>query len=120
MTGVQTRALPIVIIAYTKFEFGLDNLGKLYLIDEVLTSVSSRFWPADGYQKGQNPQSFDKQFVRDYLESLDWNKQPPAPHLPEEIILKTSQKYREAEQRLTTSGHFELRDQFQQISRSSL
>ena len=91
-----------IIIADTKFEFGLDESGQLHLIDEVLTPDSSRFWPVDGYEKGKNPQSFDKQFVRDYLESLDWNKEPPAPHLPEEIILKTAQKYQEAEQRLTS------------------
>ena len=90
-----------IIIADTKFEFGLNAQGKLFLIDEVLTPDSSRFWPADQYQPGSSPPSFDKQFVRDYLETLDWNKQPPAPDLPEEVIRKTAEKYREAEARLT-------------------
>lgn len=90
-----------IIIADTKFEFGLDDEGALHLIDEVLTPDSSRFWPVDQYQVGMSPPSFDKQFVRDYLESLDWNKAPPAPHLPEEILQKTSAKYREALERLT-------------------
>ena len=90
-----------IIIADTKFEFGLDSAGKLYLIDEVLTPDSSRFWPADTYKVGESPASFDKQFVRDYLETLDWNKQAPGPKLPPEILEKTSAKYREALQRLT-------------------
>ncbi len=90
-----------IIIADTKFEFGLDENGKLVLIDEVLTPDSSRFWPADSYQPGKSPPSFDKQFVRDYLETLDWDKTPPAPKLPAEIIEKTAAKYREAQQRLT-------------------
>jgi phosphoribosylaminoimidazole-succinocarboxamide synthase len=90
-----------IIIADTKFEFGLDAAGKLYLIDEVLTPDSSRFWPADTYQVGTSPASFDKQFVRDYLETLDWNKQAPGPKLPAEILEKTSAKYREALTRLT-------------------
>ena len=90
-----------IIIADTKFEFGLDDNGVLHLIDEVLTPDSSRFWPVDHYQVGISPPSFDKQFVRDYLESLDWNKQPPAPHLPAKVIARTAEKYREAEQRLT-------------------
>lgn len=90
-----------IIIADTKFEFGLDEAGTLYLIDEVLTPDSSRFWPVDQYQVGSNPPSFDKQFVRDYLESLVWDKRPPAPHLPPEVIAKTAEKYREAETRLT-------------------
>lgn len=90
-----------VIIADTKFEFGIDEHGTLHLIDEVLTPDSSRFWPADAWQPGTNPPSFDKQFVRDYLESLDWDKQPPAPKLPPEVIEKTRQKYREAYERLT-------------------
>ena len=85
-----------IIIADTKFEFGLDDAGELYLIDEVLTPDSSRFWPADQYRAGQNPSSFDKQFVRDWLEKQDWNKQAPAPELPEEILQKTMEKYREA------------------------
>ncbi|BBL73099.1 phosphoribosylaminoimidazolesuccinocarboxamide synthase [Methylomagnum ishizawai] len=90
-----------IIIADTKFEFGLDAAGKLYLIDEALTPDSSRFWPVDQYQVGISPPSFDKQFVRDYLESLVWDKNPPAPHLPPEIIAKTAEKYREAQARLT-------------------
>ena len=91
-----------IIIADTKFEFGLDAAGKLHLIDEVLTPDSSRFWPVDQYQVGISPPSFDKQFVRDYLETLaDWNKQAPGPKLPAEIIEKTAAKYREALQRLT-------------------
>jgi len=92
-----------IIIADTKFEFGLDEYGQLVLIDEALTPDSSRFWPADQYQPGVSPPSFDKQFVRDYLETLDWNKQAPGPHLPQEILLKTAEKYQEAE-RLLTSG----------------
>ncbi|WP_428607995.1 phosphoribosylaminoimidazolesuccinocarboxamide synthase [Sedimenticola sp.] len=90
-----------IIIADTKFEFGLDEQGRLYLIDEVLTPDSSRFWPADQYQPGMSPPSFDKQFVRDYLETLDWDKTPPGPVLPEEVITKTAEKYREAETILT-------------------
>jgi len=90
-----------IIIADTKFEFGVDADGKLTLIDEVLTPDSSRFWPADTYRVGASPPSFDKQFVRDYLETLDWDKTPPAPKLPPEIIQRTSEKYREALERLT-------------------
>jgi phosphoribosylaminoimidazole-succinocarboxamide synthase len=90
-----------IIIADTKFEFGVDEQGALTLIDEVLTPDSSRFWPADSYREGVSPPSFDKQFVRDYLESLDWNKQAPGPRLPPEIIARTSDKYREALARLT-------------------
>lgn len=90
-----------IIIADTKFEFGLDTAGTLHLIDEVLTPDSSRFWPADTYQIGSSPASFDKQFVRDYLETLHWNKQAPGPTLPAEILEKTSAKYREALDRLT-------------------
>ena len=90
-----------IIIADTKFEFGLDDDGRLYLIDEVLTPDSSRFWPADQYRPGISPPSFDKQFVRDYLETLDWDKTPPGPVLPAEIIDKTAAKYRDAEARLT-------------------
>lgn len=86
-----------IIIADTKFEFGVDDQGQLHLIDEVLTPDSSRFWPLDQYQPGTNPPSFDKQYVRDYLETLDWNKKAPAPDLPEEVIHKTAEKYREAE-----------------------
>ncbi|MDO9244770.1 MAG: phosphoribosylaminoimidazolesuccinocarboxamide synthase, partial [Rhodocyclaceae bacterium] len=90
-----------IIIADTKFEFGQDAAGKLYLIDEVLTPDSSRFWPADTYKVGSSPASFDKQFLRDYLETLDWNKQAPGPKLPPEILEKTAAKYREALDRLT-------------------
>ncbi|NCC29533.1 MAG: phosphoribosylaminoimidazolesuccinocarboxamide synthase [Gammaproteobacteria bacterium] len=92
-----------IIIADTKFEFGLDSEGRLHLIDEVLTPDSSRFWPADEYRPGTSPPSFDKQFVRDYLETLDWDKTPPGPMLPQEIIDRTAAKYREAEERLTHS-----------------
>ena len=90
-----------IIIADTKFEFGLDENKNLVLIDEVLTADSSRFWPADSYQVGISPPSFDKQYVRDYLESLTWDKSPPAPKLPEDVIARTSQKYRDALERLT-------------------
>jgi phosphoribosylaminoimidazole-succinocarboxamide synthase len=90
-----------IIIADTKFEFGLDDAGVLYLIDEVLTPDSSRFWSADEWQPGMSPPSFDKQFVRDYLETLDWDKRAPGPRLPEEIIRRTAEKYREAYRRLT-------------------
>ena len=90
-----------IIIADTKFEFGLDEVGTLILIDEVLTADSSRFWPADRYRPDSSPPSFDKQFVRDYLETLAWNKKPPAPRLPAEVIAKTAEKYREALKRLT-------------------
>jgi phosphoribosylaminoimidazole-succinocarboxamide synthase len=92
-----------IIIADTKFEFGLDEKGTLTLIDEVLTPDSSRFWPADSYRPGANPPSFDKQYVRDYLESIGWNKKPPATKLPPEVIAKTAEKYREALTRLTGS-----------------
>lgn len=90
-----------IIIADTKFEFGLDEHGKLYLIDEILTPDSSRFWPADEWRPGASPPSFDKQYVRDYLETLDWDKQSPGPRLPAEIIARTADKYREAYRRLT-------------------
>jgi phosphoribosylaminoimidazole-succinocarboxamide synthase len=93
-----------ILIADTKFEFGIDEKGNLVLIDEVLTADSSRFWPADEYQVGISPPSFDKQYVRDYLETLDWNKTAPAPKLPAEVIAKTSAKYREALERLTGKG----------------
>jgi len=91
-----------IIIADTKFEFAQGADGELTLIDEVLTPDSSRFWPADTYREGTSPPSFDKQFVRDYLETLDWNKQAPGPRLPPEIIAKTSAKYLEAMTRLTS------------------
>lgn len=90
-----------IIIADTKFEFGEDAAGKLYLIDEALTPDSSRFWPADQYKVGSNPPSFDKQFVRDWLESSGWNKQPPAPQVPADVLQKTADKYREAQRMLT-------------------
>jgi phosphoribosylaminoimidazole-succinocarboxamide synthase len=90
-----------IIIADTKFEFGLNSAGRLTLMDEVLTPDSSRFWPADTYRTGTSPPSFDKQFVRDYLETLDWNKKAPGPPLPPQIIQRTSEKYREALARLT-------------------
>ncbi|MDN4016049.1 phosphoribosylaminoimidazolesuccinocarboxamide synthase [Zwartia panacis] len=90
-----------IIIADTKFEFGLDANGTLHLMDEVLTPDSSRFWPADGYREGISPPSFDKQFVRDWLETQVWDKTPPAPRLPADVIAKTAAKYREALDRLT-------------------
>ena len=89
-----------IIIADTKFEFGTDAAGKLYLIDEALTPDSSRFWPADSYRPGSNPPSFDKQYVRDYLETLDWNKKAPGPVLPADVIARTAEKYREAQRLL--------------------
>ncbi|MGD2166995.1 MAG: phosphoribosylaminoimidazolesuccinocarboxamide synthase [Gammaproteobacteria bacterium] len=85
-----------IIIADTKFEFGLTDTGELRLIDEVLTPDSSRFWPAETYKPGVSPPSFDKQYVRDYLETLGWDKRPPAPHLPAVVIARTSEKYLEA------------------------
>jgi phosphoribosylaminoimidazole-succinocarboxamide synthase len=90
-----------IIIADTKFEFGIDAAGRLILIDEALTPDSSRFWPTASYKPGISPPSFDKQFVRDYLESLHWNKKPPAPHLPAEVLARTSENYREALRLLT-------------------
>jgi phosphoribosylaminoimidazole-succinocarboxamide synthase len=90
-----------IVIADTKLEFGLDEDGRLYLIDEVLTPDSSRFWPLDEYRPGISPPSYDKQFVRDYLETLDWDKTAPGPDLPPEIVERTAAKYREAEARLT-------------------
>jgi len=91
-----------IIIADTKFEFGVDDVGHLTLIDEALTPDSSRFWPADTYRPGTSPPSFDKQYVRDYLETLDWPKRAPGPKLPPEIIARTSEKYAEALRRLTS------------------
>ena len=91
-----------IIIADTKFEFGVDEAGRLTLIDEALTPDSSRFWPADTYRPGASPPSFDKQYVRDYLETLDWPKRPPAPTLPPEVVARTSEKYAEALRRLTS------------------
>ena len=92
-----------IIIADTKFEFGLDINGILHVMDEVLTPDSSRFWPSDTYQIGSNPPSFDKQYVRDWLESIGWNKAPPAPVLPKDVAVKTSEKYLEAYEKLTGS-----------------
>jgi len=92
-----------LIIADTKFEFGTDETGKMYLIDEALTPDSSRFWPAESYRVGSNPPSFDKQFVRDWLEASGWNKQPPAPQIPADVLQKTSDKYHEALRRLMTA-----------------
>jgi phosphoribosylaminoimidazole-succinocarboxamide synthase len=107
-TAADYAATRGIIIADTKFEFGLDDNGTLHLMDEVLTADSSRFWPADSYAEGISPPSFDKQFVRDYLETLThWNKTAPAPALPADVIEKTGAKYREALQRLTGN---ELRD----------
>jgi phosphoribosylaminoimidazole-succinocarboxamide synthase len=90
-----------IIIADTKFEFGLDEHGVLHVMDEVLTPDSSRFWPAESYKIGANPPSYDKQYVRDWLESINWNKQPPAPALPEDVAARTSAKYMEAFEKLT-------------------
>jgi phosphoribosylaminoimidazole-succinocarboxamide synthase len=90
-----------IIIADTKFEFGLNGKNEIVLIDEVLTADSSRFWPADQYQVGVSPPSYDKQYVRDYLETLDWDKTPPAPKLPADVIARTSAKYREALEKIT-------------------
>ncbi|MEP6485289.1 MAG: phosphoribosylaminoimidazolesuccinocarboxamide synthase [Rudaea sp.] len=89
-----------IIVADTKFEFGTDEKGKLYVMDEMLTPDSSRFWPADEYRVGISPPSYDKQFVRDYLETLDWNKQAPGPKVPEAIIQRTADKYAEALKRI--------------------
>lgn len=104
LEGAAYAAERGIIIADTKFEFGLDAAGELYLIDEVLTPDSSRFWPADQYATGISPPSFDKQYVRDYLETLDWNKQAPGPKLPEEVIQRTSEKYRQALELITRSA----------------
>jgi len=101
IAAVEYAATRGIIIADTKFEFGLDEDGTLTLMDEVLTPDSSRFWPADSYQEGTSPPSFDKQFVRDWLESTGWNKEPPAPPVPAEVAQKTADKYREALTRLT-------------------
>jgi phosphoribosylaminoimidazole-succinocarboxamide synthase len=90
-----------IIIADTKFEFGLDENDQLVLIDEALTPDSSRFWPAESYAPGQSPESYDKQYIRDWLESQDWDKTPPAPTIPDEIIARTTEKYREACRKLT-------------------
>jgi len=92
-----------IIIADTKFEFGLDDEGRLHIIDEALTPDSSRFWPVDGYEVGISPPSFDKQFVRDYLDTLDWDKTAPGPELPTDVLRQTGDKYREALKRMTGS-----------------
>ena len=94
--GRRLRAQRGIIIADTKFEFGTDADGTLYLIDEALTPDSSRFWPVDQYRPGSSPPSFDKQFVRDWLESQRWDKKPPAPALPPDVLARTAEKYREA------------------------
>lgn len=99
--AVKHAAARGIIIADTKFEFGLDNDGSLVLMDEVLTPDSSRFWPEESYQPGTSPPSYDKQFVRDYLETLDWDKTPPPPPVPARVIEATAAKYREAYERLT-------------------
>jgi phosphoribosylaminoimidazole-succinocarboxamide synthase len=99
--GAAHAAARGIIIADTKFEFGLDAAGTIHLIDEVMTPDSSRFWPADGYRPGISPPSFDKQFVRDYLETLDWDKRAPGPHLPAEVIRRTGEKYATALKMLT-------------------
>ncbi|GLK91438.1 phosphoribosylaminoimidazolesuccinocarboxamide synthase [Pseudomonas turukhanskensis] len=99
--AVEYAATRGIIIADTKFEFGLDEDGTLTLMDEVLTPDSSRFWPVESYVEGKNPPSFDKQFVRDWLESTGWNKEPPAPAVPAEVAQKTADKYREALTKLT-------------------
>jgi phosphoribosylaminoimidazole-succinocarboxamide synthase len=93
-----------IIVADTKFEFGRDKNGELVLIDEAVTPDSSRFWPMDSYAPGSSPPSFDKQFVRDYLETLDWDKTAPGPELPDDIAAKTAEKYREAQTRLIGAG----------------
>ena len=93
-----------IIIADTKFEFGLDDNGTVVLMDEILTPDSSRFWPADEYKVGQSEPSFDKQFIRDWLESQPWNKKAPAPKIPQDVLDKTSSKYEEALIRLTGKG----------------
>jgi len=98
--GVEHALANGIIIADTKFEFGLDHKNRVVLMDEVMTPDSSRFWPVDSYQEGASPPSFDKQYVRDYLESLGWDKKPPAPTLPPDVIRLTALKYREAQHRL--------------------
>ena len=102
-SGVEWAAARGIIIADTKFEFGHDDDGKLYVIDEVLTPDSSRFWPADEYAPGKLQSSFDKQYVRDYLETVDWNKEPPAPHLPDSIVRGTTERFLSAYRQITGS-----------------
>jgi phosphoribosylaminoimidazole-succinocarboxamide synthase len=101
--GVAHAAGCGIILADTKYEFGMTDSGELLLIDEVMTPDSSRYWPRDGYRPGGAQPSFDKQFVRDYLESIRWNKQPPVPSLPDDVVMRTRAKYLEAYRRLT--GH---------------
>ena len=101
LSAAEHAAARGIIIADTKFEFGVDAVGKLHLIDEALTPDSSRFWPADAYHDGSNPPSYDKQYVRDYLETLDWNKRAPGPRLPPAVLAATRAKYVEACERLT-------------------
>jgi len=103
-TAADYAATKNIIIADTKFEFGFDKDGSMILIDEVLTPDSSRFWPAELYTTGANPPSLDKQFVRDWLESIHFNKTPPAPDIPDEVVLKTREKYLEAIEQLTGKG----------------
>ena len=103
-SGVEWAAERGIIIADTKFEFGHDDDGKLYVIDEVLTPDSSRFWPADEYAPGKLQASFDKQYVRDYLETVDWNKEPPAPHLPDSIVRGTTERFLGAYRQITGSS----------------
>ena len=100
-TAAEYAATRGIIIADTKFEFGTDAAGKVYLIDEILTPDSSRFWPVASYKVGMSPPSFDKQFVRDWLETQPWNKKPPPPRLPAEVAARTGEKYREALRLLT-------------------
>ena len=99
--GARHAASRGIILADTKFEFGLMSDGTLLLIDEVMTPDSSRYWPQDQYEPGHGQPSFDKQFVRDYLESIKWNKQPPVPTLPDDVVARTRAKYLEAFERLT-------------------
>ena len=103
LSGVEWAAARGIIIADTKFEFGQDEDGEIHLIDEVLTPDSSRFWPADDYAPGKLQASFDKQFVRDYLETTDWNKEPPPPHLPDEVVRGTTERFLSIYERLTGS-----------------
>ncbi len=110
--AVEHAAARGIIIADTKFEFGIDEEGGLRVMDEVLTPDSSRFWPVESYQPGTSPPSYDKQFVRDYLETLDWDKTPPPPPIPAEVIEATAAKYREAFERLTGQSHQKRRSEF--------
>ena len=102
--GAEVAAERGIIVADTKFEFGFAE-GELILIDEVLTPDSSRFWPADRYEPGRSPESFDKQFIRDYLETVDWDKTPPGPVLPDAVIQASAERYVEAYERLIDPAH---------------